>query len=224
MKFNLFLHGLDFGPLVLSVQLAFVTTLILTVVGFLLSLWFAFSRHRFVVVLEAITSLPLSVIGFYLLLFMGSHGWLGQLSIYFTGHSLAFSFTGLVIGSVLYSLPFAIAPMVNSFRQIGSYPFEVAFSLGTSYFESLRYVILPLCWRSILGAAVLCFAHTIGEFGVVLMIGGSIPNQTRVASVAIYDLVEQMDYVSAHQYSLVVIVMSLVLLLIVYRLQSLVRR
>jgi molybdate transport system permease protein len=161
--------------------------------------------------------LPPTVLGFYLLLLMGPYGPLGALMVSLDGRPLAFTFAGLLIGSVIYSLPFVVQPLQNSFTAMGSRPLEVAATLRAGPLDRFFTIALPLARPGILTAAVLGFAHTLGEFGVVLMIGGNIPGSTRVASIAIYDHVENLDYTNAHALSAVLIVMSFLLLLIIYR-------
>ena len=160
--------------------------------------------------------LPPTVLGFYLLIALGPNGPLGGLSVFLFGRPLAFSFTGLVIGSMVYSLPFVVQPLQDAFTAIGSRPLEVAATLGASPRDRFRSIVLPLARPGFLTAVVLAFAHTVGEFGVVLMIGGSIPGQTQVLSIAIYDHVETLEYAQAHWLSIGLLLLSFVVLVVVY--------
>jgi molybdate transport system permease protein len=186
----------------LTLQLATLTTLILLVVGTPIAWWLARSTAWWKEAVATVVALPLvlppTVLGFYLLLLLGPQGPGGWLAELWGGHSLAFTFQGLVIGSVLYSMPFVVQPIRNAFEAIGDRPLEVAATLRAGPFDRFFTVALPLARRGFLTGAVLGFAHTVGEFGVVLMIGGSIPGQTRVLSVAIYDYVETGDWGTAH--------------------------
>ncbi len=212
----------DLGPLWLSIQLAAVTTLILLIFGTPLAWWLATTRSRFKPVAEAITALPLvlppTVLGFYLLIMLSPNSTLGGLWRDATGNSLTFSFSGLVLASILYSLPFAVQPLQAAFEGVGRGPMEAAASLRASKLNAFLTVAVPLSKRGFLTAGVLSFAHTIGEFGVVLMVGGNIPGQTRVISIAIYEKVETLDYAQAHVLSLILLVFSFVVLLLVYSL------
>ena len=185
-----------------------------------LAWWLARSRLRLKFVLEALIALPLvlppTVLGFYLLLALGPDGPLGKLSALLGGGTLAFTFTGLVIGSVIYSLPFVVQPLQDAFASIGRRPLEVAATLRASPVDRFFTVALPLARRGFFTAAVLGFAHTVGEFGVVLMIGGNIPGATRVASIAIYDHVEGLSYGQAHTLSALLLALSFLLLVAVY--------
>lgn len=189
-------------PVLLTLELATLTTVILLLVGTPLAWWLARSRARWKEAVGAVVSLPLvlppTVLGFYLLLLLGPHGPGGLVASLWGGRSLAFTFQGLVIGSVLYSLPFVVQPVRNAFEAFGSRPLEAAAALGASPLDRFLTVALPLARPGFLTGAVLGFAHTVGEFGVVLMIGGSIPGKTKVLSVAIYDYVETMEWETAH--------------------------
>lgn len=204
----------------LTIRLALVSTLLLLLLGAPLAWWLAHSKWRFKFIVESAIALPLvlppTVLGFYLLLLMSPSGFLGQISNQMGFGSLAFSFSGLVIGSCIYSLPFVIQPLQNAFANIGKRPLEVAATLGASRFDRFVTVILPIAKPGIITAAVLGFAHTLGEFGVVLMIGGNIPGQTQVVSIAIYEHVESLQYAQAHRLSFTLLVLSFVLLLVVY--------
>jgi len=160
--------------------------------------------------------LPPTVLGFYLLIALGANGIIGGPWSELTGSALVFTFTGLVIASVLYSLPFVVQPLQNAFIAVGKKPLEVAWCLHASKFDAFRTVILPLSKRGYITAAVLGFTHTMGEFGVVLMVGGSIPSETQVLSIAIYEQVEMLDYSSAHMLSAGLLIFTFVVLLIVY--------
>ena len=207
---------MDFAPLWLSAKLAFTTTLILIVLGAPLSWWLSQSRSRWQPFVQAVVAMPIvlppTVLGFYLLIVLGPNGAIGSWWVTLTGDSLTFSFTGLVIASCIYSLPFAIQPMQNAFESVPRRTLEAAWTLGASRLDAFFSVVVPLSVRGFLGAAVLSFAHTLGEFGVVLMVGGNIPGETRVVSIAIYDHVETLDYASAHRLSLVLIAFAFVTL------------
>jgi molybdate transport system permease protein len=186
-----------------TVCLAVVTSLILLILATPLAWWLARSRSWLCEPVAAVTALPIvlppTVLGFYLLIALGPHSPLMTLLHPFGVRTLAFTFTGLVIGSVIYSLPFAVQPLRNAFEAIGDRPFEVAATLRASPFDAFVSVGVPLAWRGFLAAALLVFAHTIGEFGVVLMIGGAIPGKTEVVSVKIYEFVEALQFNEAHR-------------------------
>lgn len=207
---------MDFAPLWLSAKLAITTTLILIVLGAPLSWWLSQSRSRWQPFVQAIVAMPIvlppTVLGFYLLIVLGPNGAIGAWWVKVTGDTLTFSFSGLVIASCIYSLPFAIQPMQSAFESLSRKNLEAAWMLGASKLDAFFSVAVPLSLRGFLGAAVLSFAHTLGEFGVVLMVGGNIPGETRVVSIAIYDHVETLDYASAHQLSLVLIAFAFVTL------------
>lgn len=189
-------------PVRLTLQLASVTTVVLLIVGTPIAWWLARSRRRWKEGVAAVVALPLvlppTVIGFYLLLALGPNGPGGWLAGLFGGRSLAFTFEGLVIGSVVYSMPFVVQPIRNAFEAFGDRPLEVAATLRASPWDRFWSIAVPLARPGFLTAAVLGFAHTVGEFGVVLMIGGNIPNETKVLSVAIYDYVETLQWAQAH--------------------------
>jgi molybdate transport system permease protein len=210
----------DLKALWLTLQLAAVSTIVLLLLGTPLAWWLARSRTRFKPLVEAAVALPLvlppTVLGFYLLLFLGARGPAGQMMEALGFRPLAFTFTGLVIGSVIYSLPFVVQPIQDAFVRLGRRPLEVAATLGAGPWDRFFSVALPLARPGLLTGAVLGFAHTLGEFGVVLMIGGNIAGETRVASIAIYDHVEALDYGQAHGLSLALLALSFVLLLVVY--------
>ncbi len=210
----------DLTALVITLKLAGVTTLILLLLGTPLAWWMSRTQWRFKFLLEALVALPLvlppTVLGFYLLLALGANGPLGELLEALGGRTLAFTFTGLVIGSVIYSMPFVVQPLQNAFESIGRRPLEVAATLRASPIDRFFTVAIPLARSGFLTAAVLGFAHTLGEFGVVLMIGGNIPGETQVVSIAIYDHVEGMEYQNAHWLSGGILLLSFLMLLTVY--------
>jgi len=210
----------DLGPLWLTMQLAAVTTVILLVVATPLAWWLAFTRSPVRAPVEALTALPLvlppTVLGFYLLILFSPNSPLGALWVDLTGSTLTFSFTGLVVASVLYSLPFMVQPLQAAFEAVGRAPLEAAAMLRASPLDAFFTVASPLALRGYLTATVLTFAHTIGEFGVVLMVGGNIPGQTKVISIAIYEHVETINYADAHVLSAILLVFSFVVLLFVY--------
>jgi molybdate transport system permease protein len=206
--------------LLLTLELAGVSTLVLLLLGTPLAWWLARSASRLRFVVEALVALPLvlppTVLGFYLLIALAPHGPFGATTEALGLPPLAFSFTGLVIGSVFYSLPFVVQPLQEAFRAIGQRPFDVAATLRASPLDRFFTVALPLARPGFLTATVLGFAHTLGEFGVVLMIGGNIPGETQVISIAIYEHVEALDYERAHVLSAVLLVLSFVMLMSLY--------
>lgn len=210
----------DLTALWITLRLAALTTLILLLLGTPLAWWLSRTRCRLRPLLEAIVALPLvlppTVLGFYLLITLGPNGAIGSLLQQFGGRPLAFTFAGLVVGSVFYSLPFVVQPLQGAFNAIGRRPLEVAATLRATPLDRFVTVVLPLARSGYLTAAVLGFAHTIGEFGVVLMIGGNIPGKTQVLSIAIYDHVESLDYARAHLLSGGLLLLSFLLLLAVY--------
>lgn len=214
----------DYAALWLTLKLAGVTTLLLLLVGVPIAWWLAFTRSRWRSVASAVVALPLvlppTVIGFYLLLLMGPHGWVGQFTTWLGLGTLVFTFGGLVVGSALYSLPFVVQPLQNAFQAMGQRPLEAAATLGASPMDRFFTVALPLAKPGLLTATVLGFAHTVGEFGVVLMIGGNIPDKTRVVSVQLFDHVEAMAYAQAHGLAAVMVVFSFAVLWLLYRKRS----
>lgn len=201
----------------LTLRLAFATTLFLVLLGIPLAHWLNRSRWRGVVLLETVLTLPVvlppTVIGFYLLVMFAPQRALGAWWKVAFGHSLAFSFAGLVVGSIIYSLPFAMQPFQAALRTVPKAMVDAARIDGASAWQAFRHITLPLAGRGILVGVVLSFAHTVGEFGVVLMLGGSIPGQTKVASIALYDEVQKMNYSLAHAYAVVLLAISFVLIL-----------
>lgn len=216
------------GAIVLTLQLAGLTTLILLVLGTPLAWWLARTRSWAKGPVGAVVALPLvlppTVLGFYLLVTMGPNGPVGQATQALGIGLLPFTFAGLVVGSVLYSLPFVVQPLQNAFEAIGERPLEAAATLRASPLDTFFSVVLPLARPGYLTATVMGFAHTVGEFGVVLMIGGNIPNQTRVVSVQIYDHVEALEYTQAHWLAGGMVVFSFAVLLALYVLNPTGRR
>jgi molybdate transport system permease protein len=214
------LNEYDLAALLVTIKLASITTVILILVGTPIAWWLSQTRFKFKAVIEAIIALPLilppTVLGFYLLMTLGTNGPIGNFLESLGGSSIAFTFTGLVVGSVIYSLPFVVQPLQNSFGSIGKQPMEVAATLGASKLDRFFTVAVPLARSGFITASVLGFAHTVGEFGVVLMIGGNIPGETGVLSIAIYDHVEAMEYGQAHILAGGLLVLSFVMLLVVY--------
>ncbi len=214
----------DLTAFFLTLQLAFITTLILLILGTPLAWYLTRSRWRYKFILEALVALPLvlppTVLGFYLLLLLGNNGPLGYFMQSIGAEPLAFSFTGLVIGSVFYSIPFVVQPLQDAFNNIGLRPMEAAATLGASPFDRFITVALPLARQGFMTAIVLGFAHTLGEFGVVLMIGGNIPGETRVLSIAIYEHVEALEYANAHLLSASLVLLSFLMLTAVYALNG----
>lgn len=210
------------SAIVLTLQLALVTTLILFVLGTPLAWWLSQTRSRFKPAIEALTALPLvlppTVIGFYLLILLSPNTAIGGFWVRMTGETLTFSFTGLVIASLLYSLPFMVQPLQTAFERVGRDQMEAAASLGASGLDRFLSLAAPLSVRGFVTAGVLSFVHTIGEFGVVLMVGGNIPGRTRTLSIALYDHVEALRYYEAHALAAGLIALSFVVLLLVYAL------
>lgn len=207
----------DWGPLWLTFELAGIVTLILCLLGIPFAWWLAHTRTRIKPVLETLVSMPLvlppSVLGFYLLLAFSPTSWFGGTLEHLAGLKLAFSFDGLVVASVIFSFPFMVHPVQAGFQNLPPSLSEAAYTLGKSRWHTFLRVLLPSIKPQLLAGAVLSFAHTIGEFGVVLMIGGNLPGQTRVASIAIYDEVEAMNYDAANLYALVLFAVCFLVLL-----------
>ncbi len=207
-------------PVWLTIRLAGVTTLVLLVTGAPLAWWLARGRSTLRTLVEAVVALPIvlppTVLGFYLLVMLGPAGPIGRIWEGWGGDRLVFSFTGLVVGSVLYSAPFVIQPLQNSFRSVDQRLLDTAATLGAGWLDRFRSVVLPLSRGGIVTATTLGFAHTVGEFGVVLMIGGSIPGRTRVLSIALYDHVEAHQYADAHRLAIGMLLFSFLSLVAVY--------
>ncbi len=214
------LDASDLAAIWLTLKLASLTTLILLLIGTPIALWLTHTRSWLKGPVGAIVALPLvlppTVIGFYLLLLLGPNGAVGHFTQYLGIGTLTFSFPGLVIGSVLYSMPFVVQPLQNAFAAIGPRPLEVAATLRANPWDTFFSVVLPLAKPGFITAAILGFAHTVGEFGVVLMIGGNIPEKTRVVSVQIFDHVESMEYLQAHWLAGAMVVFSFLVLLALY--------
>tara|TARA_B110000116_G_C16750759_1_gene543225 strand:- start:602 stop:1288 length:687 start_codon:yes stop_codon:yes gene_type:complete len=214
------LNEFDISALLVTFKLAVFSTLILLLIGTPLAWWLSQTRFRFKAIFEAIIALPLvlppTVLGFYLLITLGPNGPIGKFLESLGGTSIAFTFSGLVVGSVIYSMPFVVQPLQNSFSGIGRRPLEVAATLGASPLDRFFTVVVPLARSGFVTASILGFAHTVGEFGVVLMIGGNIPGETGVLSIAIYDHVEAMEYGQAHLLSLGLLLLSFIMLIFVY--------
>jgi molybdate transport system permease protein len=210
----------DLGPLWLSVKLAAITTLILLVVGTAIAWWLANTRSRAKPVIQSLVALPIvlppTVMGFYLLILLGPYGAIGSWWVEVTGSALTFSFTGLVIASCFYSLPFAVQPLQGAFESMGRKELEAARTLGASPIDAFFSIVVPLSAPGFLTAFVLSFAHTLGEFGVVLMVGGNIPGETRLISIAIYDHVESLNYAAAHALSLTLLGFAFLILLTMF--------
>ena len=214
------ISSLDYQPIFLTLQLAAVTVLVLLVIGVPIAWWLAHTRTRFRPAFEAVVALPLvlppTVLGFYLLIILGPNGWIGKPVEVMSGSPLSFTFTGLVIASTFYSLPFVVQPLYNAFEAIGKDPLEAAWTLGASKWDAFWTVASPMALRGYITAIVLGFAHTLGEFGVVLMVGGSIPGKTKVLSIEIYERVETLDYSQAHLLSAGLLSFTFLVLLTVY--------
>ena len=211
---------MNLGPLWLSVQLATITMLLLLLIATPLGWWLARTRSRARPVIQAIVALPIvlppTVMGFYLLILLGPAGAIGAWWLELTGSALTFSFAGLVIASCIYSLPFAVQPIMSAFEAVKQSDLEAAWTLGANKRDAFFSVALPQSTRGYLNAAVLSFAHTLGEFGVVLMVGGNIPGETRVISIDIYDQVESLNYAAAHQLSAVLLMFAFAVLLLMF--------
>lgn len=212
--------SIDWQPVFITLKLAAITVTVLLLLGTPLAWWLSQTKSRWKVWIEAVVALPLvlppTVLGFYLLIALGSNGVIGGPLQAWTGSSLAFTFTGLVIASTLYSLPFVVQPLQGAFESVGRKYLEAAWVLRASRWDAFWTVASPLAVRGYLTAMVLGFAHTLGEFGVVLMVGGNIPGKTKVVSIAIYDHVEVLEYSQAHWLSGGLLLFSFIVLLIVY--------
>ena len=210
---------LDWTPILLSLRLALITTVLLFIVSLPVAWWLAFAKSKIKPLVATLIAMPLvlppTVIGFYLLVAFSPNSWLGSLLNNYLGVSLLFSFEGLVFASMIYSLPFMVQPIQSGFTSLPGNLAEASLVLGKNRVQTLFKVLLPNIRTSVITALVLTFAHTIGEFGVVLMIGGNIPGETRVASIAIYDSVETMNYAAAKQYSLILFILAFMILFMV---------
>ena len=217
------INSSDWTALTLTFELALISTIILLVIGTPTAWWLSQTKVRFKSLIETLVALPIvlppTVLGFYLLIFLGPQGSVGKLVSYLGGPSLIFSFTGLVIGSIVYSMPFVIQPLQHAFSVIDKRADETAATIGFSRLRRFFYLFLPLSKTGYLSAFVLGFAHTLGEFGIVLMIGGNIPGETQVASISIYNYVEMLEYDKAHTLSLLLLLISFTLLAIIYSLR-----
>ncbi|MDH5387459.1 MAG: molybdate ABC transporter permease subunit [Gammaproteobacteria bacterium] len=209
-----------FGPLLLTVKLATITTLILLIIGTPIAWWLSTTRLRIKPLIETIVALPIvlppTVMGFYLLILLSPQGTVGNWWLEMTGETLTFNFTGLVIASVLYSFPFVVQPLQSAFESVGRDLMEAAHTLGARPLDAFFSIAMPLAKRGFLTATVLGFAHTLGEFGVVLMVGGNIPGETRVISIAIYDHVEMLEYGKAHMLSAILLGFAFLAMLLMY--------
>jgi molybdate transport system permease protein len=207
----------------LSVRLAVATTLVLLAIGVPLAYWIVFSPRRWKFIVESIVALPLvlppTVLGFYVLVAIGPLSPLGRVYAQFAGHGLPFTFEGLLIASVLYSMPFAVQPFAAEFASVDRRLLEASWSLGASRVETFRRIVIPLSVRGLVTGIVLSFAHTLGEFGVVLMVGGNLPGVTRTVSISIYDAVQSLDYAAASRTSLLLLILSFLILACTYSLQ-----
>jgi molybdate transport system permease protein len=214
---------MDWPALWLTARLALVTSCVLMLIGVPLAWWLATTPWRGRIFVEAIVALPLvlppTVIGFYVLVALGPRGPLGKWFEVIAGHPLPFSFAGLVVASVLYSLPFAVQPFTAGFRSVNRDLLEAAWNAGATKPRAFLRIAVPLAWPGLLSGMVLSFAHTLGEFGVVLMVGGNIPGVTRTVSVSIYDAVQSLDYESAGRTAAVLLIISFVVLSATYALQ-----
>ena len=214
---------MDWAALWLSVRLAAATTLVLLAIGIPIAHWLVFSPRRWKVVVEAVVALPLvlppTVLGFYVLVAIGPFSPVGRAYARLVGHGLPFTFEGLLIASVLYSLPFAVQPFAAEFASVDRRLIEASWTLGVSKWATFRRVVIPLSVRGLVTGLVLSFAHTLGEFGVVLMVGGNLPGVTRTVSISIYDSVQSLDYAAAGRTSLVLLIISFAILLSTYSLQ-----
>jgi molybdate transport system permease protein len=211
-------------PLWLTVQLAAATTFVLFLLGTPLAYWLSATRGPWRPLVEAVTALPLvlppTVLGFYLLLILNPSAPMGSLWVSLTGETLTFSFSGLVVASVVYSLPFMIQPLQSAFEGVSPDVKEAAAACGAGPLDRFFTIIAPLCARGFLTAGVLTFAHTVGEFGVILMVGGAIPGETKVISIAIYEHVEALRYGEAHRLSAILLVFSVAVLTLTYALNG----
>ncbi len=210
----------ELAPLILTARLAALTTIILLLIGTPVAWWLARTKNKFKPVIEAVVALPIvlppTVLGFYLLVILSPQSGFGSWWLEITGQTLTFSFSGLVIASVIYSFPFVVQPIQSAFETVGRDIMETAYSLGAKPLDAFFTVAVPLAKRGFLTGAVLGFAHTLGEFGVVLMVGGNIPGETRVVSIAIYDHVEALEYDQAHVLSGILLLVAFTTILLMY--------
>lgn len=214
--------------LLLTLRLAFIVTVILLVISSPIAWWLARTRWRGAFLMEALVGLPVvlppTILGFYLLALFAPDTLAGKFWFSLTGGTLAFSFSGLVAGSVIYSLPYAVQPLVATFRGLPRDVLDASFALGAGEWTTFYRIALPMSRRGLLVAALLSFAHTMGEFGVVVMLGGSIPGKTKVASIALYDEVQKMDYSAAHAFAFILLTLAFALFLAMTWLQQRMRR
>ncbi len=214
--------SIDWQTFRLTLELAFTVSVILLLIGLPIAYWIAFSRWRWKFLIEAVVALPIvlppTVLGFYILVALGPRSPLGRWWIALTGHTLAFTFWGLVIGSIIYSLPFAVQPFAASFSSVDRKLISAAATLGASRLRTFLRIVAPLSLPGLIAGTALSFAHTMGEFGVVLMVGGNIPGSTRTVSIDIYDRVQSADYVGANQTALILLVVCFAILTLVYSL------
>lgn len=213
---------MDWQAIALSVRLASVVSAALLIIGLPLAYWLTFSRWRWKFLIESVVALPLvlppTVLGFYVLVAIGARSPIGRTWTDWFGEGLAFSFEGLVIASILYSLPFAVQPIAAAFSQVDAALLEASSILGASRLRTFARVLVPLSANGIVTGAILSFAHTVGEFGVVVMVGGNLPGETRTASIAVYDQVQALDYEAANATAMLLLVFSFVVLATVYAL------
>jgi molybdate transport system permease protein len=211
---------MDWTAIALSLRLATVVSAVLLLIGLPLAYWLTFSSWRWKFLVESVVALPLvlppTVLGFYVLVALGSRSPVGRAWTAWTGHGLAFTFEALVLASILYSLPFGVQPIASSFAQIDRTLLEASAILGANRLRTFFQIVVPLSFHGIVAGAVLTFAHTLGEFGVVLMVGGNIPGVTRTVSIAIYDDVQALNFGSAHETALVLLAVSFAALALVY--------
>lgn len=212
--------AIDWQTFRLTVELAVTVSLVLLLLGLPIAYWIAFSRWRWKFLVEAVVALPIvlppTVLGFYVLVALGPHSPLGRWWIFLTGHTLAFTFTGLVVGSILYSLPFAVQPFSASFSAVDRKLMAASATLGASPLRTFFRVVAPLSVHGLIAGIALSFAHTMGEFGVVLMVGGNIPGVTRTVSIDIYDRVQAADYAGANNTALILLILCFAILTLVY--------
>ena len=211
---------MDWPAIFLSLRLAAIVSVVLLAIGLPIAYWLTFSRWRWKFLVEAVVALPLvlppTVLGFYILMAIGARSPIGQAWTRWTGHGLAFTFEALVIASILYSLPFAVQPIAAAFAQVDPALLEASATLGCSRWRTFARIVVPLSIEGVLAGAILSFAHTIGEFGVVLMVGGNLPGVTRTVSISIYDSVQAFDFARAHQTALLLLAFSFAVLAGVY--------